>query len=375
MFGLSKNKNISNRKKKFYNFGINNNLKYNVDSDFSKFLEKDIESIRSLKKLKKITGVINNSLIAKDLILEKNLRMLNTFLNKYNKIKDLKEIQLNDYRGNNNEFNDILSSIIGNNFENPNKKITNQVRPVPIETLGHISRNLKLQTLKDNENESKSLVLPDRFTNYNKLQNDYWFLNTIETDNDFDSESLNLSDLNQFSNLSIFENNELSDNFLNISEDGSDYMETPTSSYAISDYILSSLVSLQKNIKNKKEFSKLAKRRAWAHKGYLGGPTNKKSGYSKLGNHFTPRSELDLSSNEIEYSNENINNILNYIYMSNGIYNLENYNKKKLINGNKLNEVGLEKINILGGGKLKNEKIIQKYNLNNITLSAPSLFL
>jgi hypothetical protein len=152
-------------------------------------------------------------------------------------------------------------------------------------------------------------------------------------------------------------------------------METPTSSYAISDYIIASLVSLQKNIKNKKEFSKLAKRRAWAHKGYLGGPTNKKSGYSKLGNHYTPRSELDLTSNEIEYSNENINNMLNYVYLSNGIYNFENYNKKKLTEGNKLNKVGLEKINILGDHKLKNEKIIQKYNLNNVTLDTTSLFL
>jgi len=115
-------KTLAIEKKKFYNFGINNNLKYNVDSDFSKFLEKHIESIRYLKKLKKITGVGTNSLIAKDLILEKNFSMFNTFLNKYNKIKDVKEIQLNDYKGNNNEYNDMLSSIVGKNFENTNKK-------------------------------------------------------------------------------------------------------------------------------------------------------------------------------------------------------------------------------------------------------------
>jgi hypothetical protein len=173
MFGLSKDKNVSNRKKKFYNLGINNNLNFNVDTDFSKFLEKDIESIRSIKKLKRISSLGRSSFIAKDLILEKNFSLFNSFLNKYNKIKEVKETQLNDYRGNNNEYNDILSSIIGNNFENPNKKITNIVRSVPIETLGHVSRNLRLQTLKDKEKDNKTLVLPDRYLSYNKLNNDY----------------------------------------------------------------------------------------------------------------------------------------------------------------------------------------------------------
>jgi hypothetical protein len=69
-------------------------------------------------------------------------------------------------------------------------------------------------------------------------------LNTIENSNDFDGEYLSLQNINQFSNLKIFENLEIEEPFLISTEDGHEYGESPISTYTISDYIVKAIGEL-----------------------------------------------------------------------------------------------------------------------------------
>jgi len=181
---------------------------------------------------------------------------------------------------------------------------------------------------------------------YTKSEYDDWVLKTLQTDNDFDIENFDLNNQNTQSSVDLFFNIESQDYYRNASEDGSEFIESPYDSYAIFD-----LHSQRQRLK----------RRMWLN-------------FIDRGEDFGNEKIL---TNKFKWSRlpSMFNN--NFNYKSLGVYDSENFNKKKIVYNNKnlLNFSGnLEVLNNNILSDISNNENIEDYNKIEFNADPSDLF-
>lgn len=377
MFGTSKDGNLDYKKHKSDNLGIKS--KVNKGFSYATDLKENgwHESKYLLSMLKKNTiGGVGNAFIEK--IILGNGIGLNNKIDRFDINRQVRE-NVESFGGariNNNEFYDILEGAVGAQFStSDNNYESNFTDMSDFSNFGNLAKGVRLNNGPDFSDMSIDFDLQDRFSEYEKTSPDYWFLQTIENSSDLDTESINLSAQNLYSNQDIFENTEIGDQFVNVSEDGSEYGESPTSSYAIADHIVDSADWLRKETIIDRQNRRVGQR-GWSRVSEEGDVREELSNdMPSYGYDMFPRSELDLKPDSFVYKNKNLNKMLNYAYLSNGIYNFENYNKKNIVNGDIIRNTKLEKLNVLGNkNHFKHENFVQNYNQGGISNNLQNLF-